>query len=727
MSEYKIEVKSWMLKKSTDTFTFMRDRNNNIPMPLLVMYGTKIGEAPKMIKVKLHGDIRQRITQNCMCCGRAITNPISRYFGMGPKCGEHNYINPFGSEEELDAAVASYREHLTKITWIGWIPYSAIVGIDDDSSVRKKAEEMPFEVVPESEYLLDGISPDGDSPNQHSNFVINATIGKPAKGTDDYSAFVSCKYNATVLAAIKDIRKDARHYNPDTKIWEIDYREFKTLQTSLSDFDFNVTNESIIPDNSNIPEDYHFKTTPMKHQTDGILYGLDHSRFLLGDDMGLGKSKQIIDLACIRKQTLGIKHCLIICGVNSLKWNWVEEVSKHSDESAWVLGQIRKKRSGKIVTGSNADKISDLDKLSNPADEMDYPYFLITNVESLRNTQIAEKLKELCDNGIIGMVACDESHRVKNLETLQGAGLMQVQPYYRVAMTGTPLITNPLDLYAQLKWLGYQPYEFKQFKYHFCEYDEWGSIIGYKNIDQLKDQLGAIMIRRRKDEVLDLPDKVYVSEYVDLTDEQKKLYNQVIDKAIEDPEIADKVSLECQLAIKQRLRQVSGGIGPFNTIKHNPKLDRMEQLVEEAVYSGTKVIVFSNWLDSIDKAVERLSKYNPVIITGNVNDSDRQDAIHRFQNDDSVKVICCTVDAAGVGITLTAATEVVFLDEPWSNAAKEQAIDRCHRIGTTSSIIIHTLMGYGTYDEDVHQIVLGKRDLSDAIIDKNTLAKMRIA
>lgn len=318
-------------------------------------------------------------------------------------------------------------------------------------------------------------------------------------------------------------------------------------------------------------------------------------------------------------------------------------------------------------------------------------------------------------------------HNCKNLNTKQGQGMLQVQPIYRVGMTGTPLMNNPLDLYAILKWLGYEPYEFGQFKYHFCNVDEWGNVVGYKNIDQLRAQLSSMMLRRRKDEVLDLPDKIYKNEYVELTDEQKKLYNQVITDTIEDPEIAEVVDNSCLLALKMRLRQVSGGIGPFNVIKKNPKLDRLEQIVEEAVYSGTKVIVYSNWVQGITPAVERLSKYNPVVITGETKDAERQALVNKFQTDDSVKVICGTVGALGTGVTLTAATEVVFLDEPWTNADKEQAIDRCHRIGTTQTIVVHTLMSYGTYDEDVHDIVEGKKELSIRVVEKRDLRQLLVA
>lgn len=722
MYEYKIEVKPWMLKKSTADFTYMKDVNNDIPMPLLVMYGTKIGESPRRVKMQLHGDLKERIVHRCMHCGIEITNPISQYFGMGPKCGGHNYVNPFKSEEALNAAIASYRERLVNITWTGWIPNSAIVSINDDTNVTKQLEDMIFEVTDNSEYLFH-VEPVAASTEPVAPAkVINARVDKPVRGTDDYSVFLSFKYDRDAVSAVKDL--DTRFWGSDKKEWEIEYKDLDTLKLALPDFKFNVTNEEIIPAAVTAKaEDFAFKTNPMGHQLTGIQYGLDHNRWLLADDMGLGKTLQAIDLAVIRKNTQGLKHCLIVCGVNSLKWNWMEEIEKHSNETGWILGMKQSKRTGKWSIGSNADKIADIDKVGNDA-ELDKHFFLITNIESLRNEDIAAKLRKLCDSGIIDMVVIDEAHACRNLKTLQGEGLLQLQPTYRVAMTGTPLMNNPLDLYAILKWLGYEKYSFWAFKNHFCNTDEWGKVVSYKNIDQLRDQLNSVMLRRTKDEVLDLPDKVYLSEYVELTEEQRKLYNQVIDEAMKDEDTDVK---ECILATYLKLRQVSGGIGQYGEIKKSPKMDRLEELVAEAIYSGTKVIVYSNWVGGLKPAVERLAKYNPVVITGETNDADRQAIVNKFQTDPEVKVICATTGAAGVGITLTAATEVIFLDEPYTNAAKEQACDRAHRIGTRSTVNIHTIMSHGTYDEDVHGIVMGKKVLSETIVDKRDLAKLKIA
>ena len=711
MEEFRITVKPWMTLKSSDGFDFMQKFNDDIPMPLVVMYTSgKLAETKGMVKMSLHGDIKQRVITTCMGCGRPLTNKISQYFGIGPICGGHNYVSPFDTDEELNEAVAAYRNKLVNTTWTGWIAKSAITSIQDEFDNEVSLEYLPM--------LED---PSAPKTAAKESTTIRARIDKPVRCTDDFSVFLTFDYNKEIVASVKALR--ARFWDPDTKRWEIEYRELNELKSALSSFNWVIENEDIVPDAIELDSSVKFKTSPMSHQVEAVAFGLDHSRFLLADDQGLGKTKEVIDLALIRKKAQNFKHCLIICCVNSLKWNWLEEIEKHSYETGYILGQRNLKRSGKVYIGSNADKLADFKELGTGS-AIDSHYFIITNIESLRNEGVASELKRLCDAGIINMIAADESHRCKNLETKQGQGLIQLQPYYRVAMTGTPLINTPLDLYSILKWLGYEPYEFKQFKYHFCQYDEWGNIVGYKNIDQLKAQLSAIMLRRTKGEVLDLPEKIYKTEYVDLTEEQKKLYNQVIYDAVK----SDEEENECILATKQKLRQVSGGIGPFSFIKANPKLDRLDQLVEEAVYSGTKVLVFSNWIQGVTPAVEKLKRFNPVVITGETPDSDRQAIVNKFQKDDSVKVFIATTGAAGVGLTLTAATEVIFLDEPWSNAAKEQAIDRCHRIGTTSSITIHTLIAYGTYDEDVHDTVIGKKHLSDRIVEKrDDLLKLKVA
>lgn len=129
--EYQVTVRQYMTKPATPSFDFMDKWNNGNPMPLRTMVGTILKETSGMYKMKLRGDIIGERIQVCMKCGKSITNPVSQYFGMGPECGQHNYINPFESDEELKLAVDEYKKQLRNITWEGWIIKSAITNMEE--------------------------------------------------------------------------------------------------------------------------------------------------------------------------------------------------------------------------------------------------------------------------------------------------------------------------------------------------------------------------------------------------------------------------------------------------------------------------------------------------------------------------------------------------------------------------------------------------------------------
>ena len=129
--EVRITVKKYMTQQSNPGFDFMSKWNNDVPMPFRTMTGVKVKETPGMVYMKLHGDIWAEQIITCMKCGRVLSNPVSRYFGIGPECGGHKYINPFNSDSELKEAVAKYKEQLKNITWEGWIIKSAITECEE--------------------------------------------------------------------------------------------------------------------------------------------------------------------------------------------------------------------------------------------------------------------------------------------------------------------------------------------------------------------------------------------------------------------------------------------------------------------------------------------------------------------------------------------------------------------------------------------------------------------
>lgn len=544
--------------------------------------------------------------------------------------------------------------------------------------------------------------------------MIKIDIRKSAKCNGDWALFVSFPYNNTIVNMIRSL--PSRYYDGTTKEWEVPFNKLSTLMAELSTFSMEVHADSTEMFEKKrsvavIPPNFEFRTKPFDHQIEGFHYGLEHDRWLLGDEQGLGKTKQVIDIAVAKKLQKGYKHCLIVCGVNGLKWNWQNEIKTHSNETGLILGQRKKTRGWKV--GSNKDKLYDLTHLSELPS-----YFLITNVESLRDEKIAASVAQLCKDGTIGMVVIDEIHKCKNPTSQQGKGILKAMSDCRIAMTGTPLMNNPMDLFIILKWLGYEKHAFYAFKQHYCMLGGFGGkeVVGYKNLGELQAQLNEIMLRRLKDEVLDLPDKIFIDEYVEMTGKQEQVYKEV---TAEIRMNIDKIKTAANpLSQLIRMRQATGYTGILSSsIQESAKLDRMEELVEEAVANNQKVVIFSNWTQMTDIVCKRLRAYKPAVITGETKDEERQTMVKAFQTDSNCKVIVGTIGAMGTGLTLTAGTVEIFLDEPWTMAAKDQAVDRCHRIGAKNNVTIYTLLAKDTIDERIHELVQKKGAMADALVD----------
>ena len=542
------------------------------------------------------------------------------------------------------------------------------------------------------------------------------------------SAFVSFEYDSNLVSIIKSM--GTRVYIPEKKTWEIPESAVPMLMSRLHDYDVLLRGEmrhETPESHAQLPSGFVFTTKPYKHQMEGVIYGLEHESFLLGDDQGLGKTKEIIDIAMCRKQTDGLKHCLIICGINGNKYNWADEVKIHSSEDSWILGtRFTKRPPIKMIEGSTKDKMEDLNNIP-------HQFFWITNIETLRGGSfkekqgkrtvtrfpIAEKIQELCDRGIIGMIAFDEAHKAKNPDSQQGKALLSIDcKGPKIPMSGTFVLNNPLDLYLPLKWAGFETHSFYAYKQHYCTMGGFGGkeIVGYKNLDELRSMVSKVMLRRVKGDVLDLPPKVHTIEWVDAYPEQKALYKDVRDQVRDN---IDKVKVHPDpLSEMLRLRQVTGYPGILSsTVTKSAKMDRMEELVEEEVLVGGKAIIFSNWSEMTNVIRNKLKKYNPAYITGEVGSVQRMEEKDRFQNDPNCKVMIGTIGALGTGFTLTAAQLVIFVDEPWNRGIKDQAEDRAHRIGTRGTVRIVTILTRDTVDEGVYNLVQKKGKMADLLVD----------
>lgn len=545
-------------------------------------------------------------------------------------------------------------------------------------------------------------------------------IGQGTYYDDAYK--VSFKYDINVLAKVKSLAE--RRYLPEERAWEIPAYELDDLLQKLGELNAQIemeekakeelekkhiqekraaTQERLKGITPVIP--FEFITNPLPHQIEAFNVGMEKSSLLLGDQQGLGKTKESIDICVARKKE--IYKCLIVCGVNSVKYNWGKEIKTHSKESYVIID-------GKTMD-TRVKQINNWYKGSE--------YFGIINIESLRNEKIQDALYIGIKDGFIGATIVDEIHKAKNGQSQQGKALRILKTPIKIGLTGTPIMSKAEDLWNILVWLGVEKRNVWQFRNAYCIMGGYGNykVVSYKNLESLNGLLNTVMLRRTKEEVLDLPPKVHQQEYVELTRKQQILYRDIRNGIIADLDnILTSVNpLTCTL----RLRQLTGGL----FTEDNPKLDRVKDMLEEEIIpNGEKAIIFSQWESVTEIYKEALKKYNPIYITGKVSPEDRQKEVERFQTDPECKLAIGTIGAMGTGLTLNKASYVFFIDKAWTSGDNEQAEDRAHRIGTQGTVTIISMIAVNSVDEGVEDYLRENKDLFERVVDgKGSSVDMR--
>lgn len=458
-----------------------------------------------------------------------------------------------------------------------------------------------------------------------------------------------------------------------------------------------------------------------------------------------GKSMESMNLALYNKKQNNFKHCLIICCINSSKYNWVKDIQEHTrnEYTPYILGSRylkKKKTKGAYKVAGSKEKFEDLNNLKQFGFKtgQDLPYFIILNVEAVRYKDgkkypIADRLIELMNKGYINTVIIDEVHKNLSPTSQQGKQVLRIkksvtEPIMWLPMSGTPITKRPTDLFLPLRLINAHGYNsFYMWSGEYCLYGGYGDheIVGYRNIPRLKSQLQNNMIRRLKSDVLDLPPKIYYDEYVDNTEYQDRLYTETaVGLAGERESILKSLN---PLAKFLRLRQVNGNpelvddrldIKDSHYLQKNAKLQRLLELLEEIHERGEKVIIFSNWVESLRTLYTFVSKkYKTCCFTGTMKESERQKHKEVFINNPSYTVMMGTFGALGTTHTLTVARNVIMYDEPWNPSDKVQAEDRAYRIGTNQSVNIYTLITRNTVDDRVHDILYTKSGISSFMVD----------
>jgi len=471
-------------------------------------------------------------------------------------------------------------------------------------------------------------------------------------------------------------------------------------------------------------ENYEFKTEPYQHQSETLNASAHRTLFALFLEMGLGKSKILLDNAAFLFEEQKISGLLIVTPKGNLR-NWdVHEISKHLPE--------RIERNVLVWQPNHTQRWTTAFKKMVKEDSTGTLNIFLVNVEAFATVKACKFVEEFLVTHDTMMVI-DESTTIKNPKAKRTQHLIKLAPLadYRRILTGFPITRTPLDLYSQCYFLspnllGFSSYYAFRARYAITQARRMGrhsfqQIIGFQKLEELQESIKDFSIRKRKDECLDLPEKVYTKRHIELTDEQKVAYASMKKQAlmILEDELFSTVNILTQL---MRLQQIVAGSlrneeGETIVLKNN-RVQAVLDLLEET--SG-KVVIFAMFqtdIQELEKAIAE--KFGPGAVAsyyGKTPQDKRQVIIDKFQDPDSeLRYFVSNPQTGGRGITLTEASTMIFYSNSYDLELRVQAEDRIHRIGQERSCTYIDLVSEGTVDERILQNLLNKVKISNEIL-----------
>ena len=468
---------------------------------------------------------------------------------------------------------------------------------------------------------------------------------------------------------------------------------------------------------------YKFKTKPYEHQLEALKRSWNKQEYAYFMEMGTGKSKVLLDNIAILYDKGGIDSAIIVAPKGVYR-NWSEkEIPAHMAEH--VIKHVAVWNPAPTKAQKN-----ELIKLFDHTQDLK---ILIINVEAFstkKGVAFVEKFI-LAHNPLI---AVDESTTIKNPKAQRTKSLLRlsINTKYRRILTGFPVTRSPLDLYSQCSFLsphllGHASYYSFQNRYAQLINRKMGQrsfrqVIGYQNLEELTKCVGKFSYRVLKKECLDLPDKVYQRREVELTPEQKKVYKELKKYAVAELESHDFVSVNSILTQILRLHQVVCGFvkhdqGEEVEIKNN-RVDELINILEEV---RGKTIIWANYQYDIRRILKTLHEItgteSVATYYGGTPDEERQEVIRRFQDPDSpLQYLISNVQTGGYGITLTAASTVIYYSNNYDLEKRLQSEDRAHRIGQTNKVTYIDLVSRGTVDEKIVKALRNKLNLAQEVL-----------
>ncbi len=435
-------------------------------------------------------------------------------------------------------------------------------------------------------------------------------------------------------------------------------------------------------------------------QMRGVLFAVSRGRTILADDMGLGKTIQAIGAAELLARRRGIGRALVICPA-SVKHQWLSEIKRFSDRSAVVIDGSPEQR--RALYTSDA-------------------FFKIVNYELVRRD--LEYVSALLPD----LIVLDEAQRIRNWETATARTIKLLRSRYALVLTGTPLENKLEELYSVVQFVdGRRLGPAFRFLSEHRQVNEKGKLIGYRNLDQVRQKLAPILLRRRRDQVLkDLPPRTDKIFRVPLSPEQSEPYGDqqkivaALVRKLERQGWLSPVDQQRLLCAIQNLRMICDSTFLFDKeTQVSPKLEELKEIVRELVVEEErKVVIFSEW-EKMNQQVGLLldkMKIGYISLHGGIPTRRRGQLIAKFRDNPDLKVFLST-DAGGVGINLQAASAVINVEPPWNPARLEQRIARVHRMGQVRPVLAIHLLTENSIEERVWETIRLKKELFKDLFD----------
>src|SRR5208283_5336131 len=443
------------------------------------------------------------------------------------------------------------------------------------------------------------------------------------------------------------------------------------------------------------------KTELYPYQREGALFAVNAGRCLIGDDMGLGKTIEALTASELMARLFGVRKVLIV-SPTSLKYQWKAEIDKFSGRPVEVIEGFNDQRKQLYRSES---------------------FYKLVNYELIFRD--INYIREWAPDLII----LDEAQRIKNWKTRTAKYVKQLESTFAIVLTGTPIENRIEELHSIVEFIDrWHLGPLYRFVHNHRISDEVGKVIGYKDLQSIRDSLKHVLIRRKKDEVLkQLPERIDKNFFVPLTEEQRTIHDENYDIVVRLVAKWRRYKFLCE-ADQRRLMIALNNMrmAADNTYLvdkktvHGPKIEELEVILREMVIeSGEKVVIFSQWL-RMAELVEQILKRNGigyVHLNGSVPSKQRKGLMTRFREDPSCMGFLST-EAGGVGLNLQSGSVVINMDIPWNPAVLEQRIGRVHRIGQRKKVRIINFVTSASIEERILDLLKFKKSLFAGALDK---------